>query len=198
MAAPSAHADVILAPASDWEYTFTNPTGDATWNTSTGTGGIWAGGPAPFGNNTGGFGAADPTGFFDFATLWPADGSDGDDLWVRRELDLSGFDLSTIAWDLGVDNGFKLYLNGDLVAGDNAEGYTSIWEYSGDFSGVTPLAGSNVIAVALEDHGGLTAFDMQVTGDPLPDGKVPEPSTVALLGLSLLLVVWAHRRRTVS
>ena len=41
--------------------------------------------------------------------------------------------------------------------------------------------GSNVIAVALEDHGSLTAFDMQVTANAIPDPA----STFTLLCIGL-------------
>ena len=188
LASPMAlQASVILSPNSTWEYTFTDPTGDATWNTTTGG---WTTGPAPFGNNTGGYGSVDPTGLFDYATLWAADGRDGYDLWVRTSIDLTSYDLTSIAWDLGVDNGFYLFANGGSVASANAEGYTWQWEYSGDFSGVSLNQGLNVIAVALEDHGGLTAFDMQITGN-----SIPEPATMLLLGTGFLgLAVFGRKR----
>jgi hypothetical protein len=176
-----AQATIILAPGHTWEYTFTDPTGDSTWNTTTGGG--WNTGPAPFGNNRGGYGS-DP-GFFDYATWWPGGSSTlFDDLWVRTEVDLTAFDLTSIAWDLGVDNGFKLYANGDYVDGDLAEYYTYRWEYSGNFSGVSLNQGKNVFAVALNDWGGLTAFDMQITGTPMT--SVPDASIMLLLGTSLI------------
>jgi len=172
-----AQAAVILAPGHIWEYTFTDPTADPTWNTTTGS---WSDtGPAPFGNNTNG--GYDP--LFNYKTYWAADGSDGDDLWVRTVIDLSVYNLASLKWDLGVDNGYKLYANGTQVAGTNAEGYTFRWEYSGDFSGVTLNQNLNVIAVALEDHGGLTAFDMQISGTAAP---VPEPATMLLLASGLV------------
>lgn len=181
-----ANAGLVLAPHSMWEYTFTDPTTtEPDWNNTTGTAG-WLTGQAPFGNNDKGY-SSDPLGFFNFKTYWAADGSDGDDLWVRTSIDLTGYNLSTVKWDLGVDNGFKLFLNGNLVAQDNAELYTWQWEYSGDFSGVTLNQGINVIAVALEDHGGLTAFDMQVTA--------PEPTSMAMLFAGGVGVFLAKRRR---
>ena len=179
------YAEDVLSPKSDWEYTFTDPTGDASWNTTTGVGGTWALGPAPFGNTTGTL-----NGDFDFATRWNADGRDGDDLWVRRAVDLTGFDLSTIRWDLGVDNGFKLYANGTLIESRNAEGFTFRWEYTGDF-GMALQNGVNVIAVATEDHGGATAFDMQITGDRV----IPEPASAAVLALLGLGAAAGRRRR---
>ena len=92
-------------------------------------------GLAPFGNNTGGY-SSDPSGYFDYKTYWAADGSDGDDLWVRRAIDLSAYDLASLTWNLGVDNGYKLYANVSLVAQANEEGYTWRWEYSGNFSAI--------------------------------------------------------------
>ena len=178
----AADAGTILATGSTWEYTFSDPTADATWNTTGGAG--WLTGTAPFGNNCC---AGDG---FDFATLWPADGSDGDDLWVRKTVDFTGFDLSSISWNLGVDNGFKLYLNGALISSANEEGYTFKWEYSGAFPAV--LSGTNIVAVALEDHGGLTAFDMQVTGNAVPD--VASTLTLLLTGLGVLGVGYNRSR----
>ena len=186
--AAEARADTILPAKSAWNYTFTNPTGDATWNTTTGVGGIWSSGLAPFGNQAGG----DPD--FIEQTYWPESGGGGDDLWVRKAIDLTGFDLSGIAWALGVDNGFKLYANGNLVASDNAEGYTFRWEYSGGIPSAFLTSGINVIAVALEDHGGGTAFDMEVYSRAVTGPAVPLPSA-ALLGLPLLGTVFALRRR---
>jgi hypothetical protein len=176
----------ILPPGHTWEYTFTDPTGDSNWNNSTGGG--WATDRAPFGNNTGGY-SGDPKGLFDWATFWASDGWDGDDLWVRTAIDLTGYDLSTISWNLGVDNGFKLWANGELVKSAYAEGYTWRWEYSGDFSGVSLNQGINVFAVALEDTGGLTAFDMQITDTP-----VPVPASIFLLGSGLVLLTYSRKK----
>jgi hypothetical protein len=176
--ASSAQAGLILAPGATWNYTFTNPGSGLGWTTGAGT--FPSNGAAPFGNQSG--------GDFGFHTFWPADGSDGDDLWVRRTFDTTGFILPSITWNLGVDNGFKLYVNGVLVQAANAEGFTFRWEYGGSLAPyVTP--GTNWVAVALEDHGGATAFDMQIEGS-----TVPEPGTLLLLGSGLVGLVSRRRR----
>jgi hypothetical protein len=184
MAAP-AFADTVLAPGSSWEYTFSNPTASSNWNTTTGG---WSVGNAPFGNCFNcGYGSD-----FNWQTYWTADGSDGNDLWVRKAVDFTGFDLGSATWGLGVDNGYSLYVNGQLISSGNAEGFTSRWEYSGSF-GNSLHSGVNFIAVALEDHGGLTAFDMQINAAVAP---VPEPETYAMMLAGLgLLGMMARRRR---
>lgn len=183
----SAATVTLLPPGHTWEYTFTDPTGDPLWNTTTGS---WSNGPAPFGNNG-------PGTEFDPGTFWPADGGtpDGDDLWVRTAIDLTGIDLSTVLWGLGVDNGFKLYANGTLVASGYAEGYTFRWEYSGGF-GSALVPGVNVIAVALEDRGGATAFDMEITGTPVRADTTPPTVTCS----ATPNVLWPanHKMRNVT
>ncbi len=155
-------SNTILDRYSNYEYKFAPaPSG---WNTTTGG---WSTGDAPFGNVTAGSqAAAQYNSLFNYTTYWPADIADGMDLFVRKTIDLSEYDLNSINWFLGVDNGYALYINGNLVSSGNAEGYTYEWEYSGTIPSQYLVQGNNIIAVALEDHGGLTAFDMKITGTP--------------------------------
>jgi hypothetical protein len=191
----AASADPIVPAGGNWQYTFCDPTADPTWNFTTGLGGPcgWLEGPAPFSNVDG----VDAFGYEHRAgTYWPENHVDQegpfvDDLWVRRALDLTHYDLNTIVWQMAVDNGYKLYLNGTLLSSDNEEGYTWGWEYSGGFPNATQ--GVNILALALEDHGVRTAFDMEITGTPVPV-PVPEPGTMALVGLGGLALA-ARRRR---
>ena len=194
LAAGTAHATDIIAPGASWQYTFSAPA--TGWQVGT-DGGSWSTGNAPFsncgtvgGNNCTGY---DPAHYFDANTQWNASPTYGDDLWVRKQVDLTGFNLGSLHWDLGVDNGFTLFINGTQVAAGNAEGFTSRWEYSGNVSSGLLHSGTNWVAVALEDHGGLTAFDMQLTGTTVP---VPEPETYAMLlaGLGVMVMVGKRRR----
>ena len=100
--------------------------------------------------------------------------------------------MQTIDWGLGVDNGYKLYINGHYVSGDWAHGSTYQWEYTGSFSESLLTNGINVVAVALDDGGGGTAFDMEITGDLAP---VPEPATMLLFGTGLAGIVGNRIRR---
>jgi len=152
----------VLPAGSPWEYTFVNPTLDTGWATSTGG---WTVGSAPFGN--------DSTGPFAYRTLWPADSTSEDDLWIRTTVDLTGLDPALARWNLSVDNGYKLYVNGNLIAGANEDGGAFRWEYTGALTGA--ISGVNHIALALEDHGGGTAFDMEVVANSRRDPEIAAP-----------------------
>jgi VPDSG-CTERM motif len=170
----SLSATTVLAPGASWEYQFgVQP--NTSWTTVSGG---WTVGNAPFGNVS--------SGDFGYNTYWPADSVFADyELSVRTTVNLTGFDLNTLHYDLGVDNGYNLYVNGNLVSGDNAGGYTFRWEYSGAIPAGYLLPGNNIIAVSLDDYGGLTAFDLQLTATEsasVPDGG----ATVGLLGLGLM------------
>jgi len=189
--AGSAGAVPIVPAGAVWEYTTTNPGPGLAWTTASGG---WSSDTAPFGNcanaSSQGGGCGSYTRDFDDPDMrWAADGPDGDDFWVRTTFDTTGYDLTSIVWNLGVDNGYTLYLNGTFISSGNAEFYTSRWEYSGNFGG-NLVVGTNYLAVALEDHGGLTAFDMEVVGNP-----VPEPGTLLLLGSGIASLAMRRRRR---
>ena len=190
-AAAPASASLILAPGASWEYWLRSDQGgapSANWETMADGSSAWSTGNAPFGNCTPAT-CGSYTRDFDYNTYWPVDSTFADDdLWVRTIVNFTGYELSTVTWDLGVDNGYKLYLDGILVASDNQGGYTNRWEYSGTFAGAT--TGPHIVAVALDDYGGLTAFDMQITGEP-----VPEPTTLILLGGGLAGLALRRRRQ---
>jgi gliding motility-associated-like protein len=145
---------VILPPGSEFEYSFDSAPNN--WTTTTGS---WKKGNAPFGSDNSDL---DPDFFYN--TFWPSDNNEGIDLYVRRIIDLTGFDLSTINWYIGVDNGYTLYINGNRVSSNYSEGVTYRWEYSGFFPQNFLKQGINIIAIALENKRGHTAFDMMIKG----------------------------------
>jgi hypothetical protein len=156
---------VLLPAGHKWEYTFSDPTGDPSWNTTTGG---WQTGPAPFGNQTN-----PPAGYsqdFNYNTYW-----DQDKLWVRTTINTHA---ENVTWNLGVDNEYRLFLNGDLVSVGGDTGYTYRWEYSGDFSPDILNPGANIIALELDNWGDESAFDMEVT--------VPIPAAIWLFGSGLV------------
>jgi hypothetical protein len=193
-------AQTLLPPGASWEYTFAAP--GTGWQTGAAAGVAWSTGHAPF-SNCGPLGDVDCAAqgwpaTFDANTRWPADtsGSPDDDLWVRTQVDLTGRDLGTLQaqWALGVDNGYKLYVNGTLLSQGYAEGFTDRWEYSGTVPASLLSPTLNWIAVALADGGGLTAFDMTlVTGQP----PIPEPHTWALMLAATAAVSAVVRRKAV-
>lgn len=137
--------------------------------------GGWATGTAAFGNS----GA--------FTTAWAAN----TDLALSKTFEVSGMATGDLTLNVASDNGFLIFLNDQLLAQANAEGFTSYWEYTFTLSPGSAYinSGTNVLKILAEDHGGATFFDMKLSGS-----VVPSPGTLALAGLALLGLAAAGRR----
>lgn len=140
--------------------------------------GVWQNGSTAF-TNTGG------------ATYWAAD----TDLALQKTFTFNGSISGDMNLHVASDNGFLVYLNGQLLAKENAEGFTSYWEYNYSLSPASLVQGGNLLQVLAEDHGGLTYFDMQIDGDVV---NVPEPSLLGLLGIGLIGMVSIRTRKSHS
>jgi len=148
--------------------------------------------------------APGPTLEFPGSTAWAVNF----DPFLRTTFQLPAPTALTV-W-IAVDNGIEsFYLNGVQATGTiNAEGQAFRWEHVFDVPASYTFAGTNSIALQLEDHGGATGFAMVITDNdadtnpplttnppPEPRNGAPEPHTVALMGLALLGLAAARRRR---
>ncbi len=151
--------DTIIIPHDYYELNFSTP--PSNWHT---TYGDWPVSQAPFGNNIGNGHPPE----FNYNTYWPVYST----LYLRKQVDLSMYDLSSLNWFLGVDNGYYLFVNGTQISQHWAHGYTYRWEYSGTINPALLNHGLNIISIICVDDGGLTAFDMMLTANKLPGGQL--------------------------
>ena len=113
-----------------------------------------------------------------YTTYWQAN----TDLALMQSFVFNGSLNGDLTLNVASDNGFVIFLNGQQIAKENAEGFTHYWEYTFTIDANSLLMGTNVVEVLAEDHGGLTFFDMELIGSV----NVPEPGVLIMFALALI------------
>ena len=123
----------------------------------------WLLGCAPF--SSGGCGFA-PGTYWDALTT----------LVLRQHVWLVGGETGLVA-SIGIDNDFDLWVNGSLVGSLVHEGCATRWDAVIPVPDALWVVGDNVVAVRIIDRGGITNFEMTLTG---PDTGACPPGCAQL------------------
>lgn len=150
------------------------------WNSLT-----WLAGKAAFGNS-----------YSYDSVILPIPGTQwfpGTCLALQKTVVIKGKLEYPVELNLAVDNGAMVFVNGNQIFKGNDEGYTSAWEYTDSVDNKLFVVGKNTVRVLIEDHGGLTYFDMELKGNMSRTKSVIPLVFLAMTGIVVCIGFVAKR-----
>jgi hypothetical protein len=84
-------------------------------------------------------------------------------LLLRQHVFLSGDEAGMVAY-IAIDNDFELWINGNLVSSLVHEGCATRWDAVVPIPAAYWTTGDNIVAARIIDRGGVTNFEMTLTG----------------------------------
>lgn len=122
----------------------------------------------------------------------------GTEVAVMYQFDTLG--ATNVVAQFGVDNGIYVWLDGHFLFGARGPGSHSPGEYSVPVGNLS--SGTHFLQLVLEDHGSINGYDVSITADTFipgpPPNVIPEPATLAWLGIAIPLLAFYVRRNRMA